>query len=131
MLSPSVAATSAACVKSYRPRVCLQRHGHAGHAEQCPFERARHGPRIRHIVSQVVALVDARDDEIRQALEDLGDGDVDAVGRRAVHAVDSIADPLETQRASQRQRMADGARLLHRRDDGHVAETAESVRQRL
>ena len=69
----SVAATCAACVKSYCAPRRLQRHGDARHAEQRAFERARHRPRIRHIVAQVVALVDARDDEIRQPLEDLGD----------------------------------------------------------
>ena len=37
------------------------------HAEQRPFERARHRPRIRHVVAEVPALVDARHDEIRQA----------------------------------------------------------------
>ena len=49
-----------------RARRALQRHGDARHAEERPFERARHRPRIRHVVAEVVALVDPRDDEIRR-----------------------------------------------------------------
>ena len=63
-------------------------------------------------------------------LEDLRDRDVDAVGRRAVDGVHAIGDVLEPQRTPQRQRVADRARLVHRRDDGHLAERRERVGER-
>ena len=44
--------------------------------------------------------------------------DVDAVGRRAVHLVDAVAQLLHPQRPPQRQRVADRAGFDVRRDDG-------------
>ena len=66
--SAIVAAAAADGPKSYVPARALERHGDARHPEQRPFQRARHGPRIRHVVAEVVALVDAGHDEIRQAV---------------------------------------------------------------
>ena len=103
-----------------------QRHADAGNAEQRAFERAGDGPRIGDVVAEVPSLVDAGDDEIGQAVEDVRDGDVDAVGRRAVDGEDAIVDRLEPQRPPQRQRVADRARLGRRRDDRHVAELASA-----
>src|SRR5207302_2489467 len=74
--------------------------------------------------------IDPGDDEVRKALEDLRDGDVDAVGWRAVDGEHAVADRIETQRMTQRQRVADRARLLHGCDDGDVAERFERFRQR-
>ena len=100
----------------------LQRHGDRLIAEQRAFERARHRARIRHVVADIEAVVDAGDDEIGRAVQHLVDGDVDAVGRRAVDGVDAIADVLEAERPAQRQRVSDGAGLGLRRDDRHLAE---------
>ena len=79
------------------PRRALERHGDARNAQQRPLQRARHGARIRHIVAEVVALVDAGHDEVgRRARSMLRDGDVDAVGRRAVDLVDAVARAART-----------------------------------
>ena len=59
-----------------------------GMPEQRAFERARHRARIGDVVAEIPSLVDAGDDEIGQAVEHLRDGDVDAVGRRAVDRED-------------------------------------------
>jgi capsular polysaccharide export protein len=67
-----------------------QRHADAGDAEQGAFERASHGSRVGDVVAEIPALVDTRDNEIREAAEDLRDGDVDAIGRRAVYRVHAI-----------------------------------------
>ena len=48
--------------------------------------------------------------------------DVDAVGRRAVHAVDAVVDRLEPQGTAERERVTDRARFFDGRDDGDVAE---------
>ena len=77
---------------SYLSGVALERHRDAGHAEQRAFHRSGHGPRVGHIVAKVVSLVDAGHDQVGQPLVNLRDRDVDAVGRRAVHLVDTLAD---------------------------------------
>ena len=63
-------------------------------------------------------------------VEQLRERDVDAVGRRAVDLVNALADLLHPQRPAQRQRVADGARLDIRRDDGHVSEPAQRLGER-
>ena len=70
--------------------------------EQRAFERAGDGPGIGHVVADVQSLVDAGDDDVRRAVEDLVDGDVDAVGWRAVDGVNPRANLLEPQRPAQR-----------------------------
>ena len=75
--------------KSYAPRVERSDTAIAGHAEQRAFERARHRPRIGHVVAEVVALVDAGHHEVWQSLEHLRDRNVDAVGRRAIDTVNA------------------------------------------
>ena len=61
-------------------------------------------------------------------VEDVDHPEVDAVGRRAVDRVDALAQPLEAQRPGDGQRVADGARLPQRRDDGDVADRAAARR---
>src|SRR5205823_5239328 len=58
----------------------------ARNAEQRALERGRNRPRVRHVITEVPPLVDARDDQVRLLLDDVRDGEVDAVGRRAVDA---------------------------------------------
>src|SRR6266487_5637255 len=48
----------------------LERDGDPGHTEQRTFECARHGAGVRHVVAEIPALVDARDDKVRQPAED-------------------------------------------------------------
>jgi hypothetical protein len=52
----------------------------------------------REAAAQVPSFVDPGHHEIGQPPEDLGDRDVDAVGRRAIDAVDARLDVLEPQR---------------------------------
>ncbi len=104
-------------VRSVGPR---QRHGDARHAQERPFQRARHRPRVRHVVAEIVSLVDAGHDEVGQRAKQLRDPDVHAVGRRAVDFVHAIAQPLHPQRTAKRKRVTDGAGLDMRRDDGDI-----------
>ena len=61
----------------------------------------------------------------------LRDGDVHAVGRRAVDFVDPLPQPLHPQRPAQRQRVADRARFDVRRDDGDLAQPLQRGRERM
>src|SRR5581483_4802949 len=74
-------------------------------------------------------FVDSRHHEIGQRPEHLRDGDVDAVGWRALDAERAIVEALEPQRMTQRQRVADRTRFGHRRDDRHVSHGAQGIRQ--
>jgi hypothetical protein len=67
-----------------------ERHRHAPGCPAARLQRARHRPRVRHVVPDVVALVDARDDDVGRAAQDVRDGQVHAVGRRAVHREDAF-----------------------------------------
>ena len=110
-----------------RPDAPLERHRHARDPQQRSLQRARHGPRIRHVVAEVVPLVDAGDDEVGHGAGSvhLRQRDVHAVGRRAVDLVHAVAQRVHPQRPAQRQRMTDGAGLDVRRDDGDLAERRE------
>ena len=57
--------------------------------------------------------------------------EVDAVGRRAVDAVDAVADRFNAERPPQRQRMADRARLLQGRHDEHLAKRFHGIGERV
>ena len=113
------------------PVEILCRHGDCRNPEQRALERTGHRARIRHIVAEIPSLVDARDDEIGLLLDDVRDRQVHAVGRRAVDAVGLRPDRLDAQRTAQRERVADRARLLHRRDDRHISEMSQRRRERL
>src|SRR3546814_594102 len=63
-----------------------QRNGHRGQVEEAAFHRRGHGAGIDDVVTEVGGVVDAGHDDVRLVLEHAGDGDVDAVGGRAVHA---------------------------------------------
>ena len=99
-----------------------QRNGDAGNPEQGPFERPGHRSRIGDVVAEIPSFVDARHDEVRQPLEDVGDGDVHAVGRRPVDRKDALADRLEPEWMAQGERVADGARFEHGGHRRHVAD---------
>ena len=100
----------------------LERHRDARNPQQGPLHRPRHGPRIRHVVAEVVALVDAREDQVRRRIEQPGDRDVDTVGGRAVDLEDVRLALLDTQRPPQRQRVADRAGFDIRRHDDDLAQ---------
>src|SRR5205823_13760264 len=91
-------------------------------AEQRAFQRARDCPGIGDVVAEVPSFINTGHDEVRKAFQHLRDRDVDAVGRRAVDGEHALADVLYTQRMTERERVADRARLLDGRDDGDVAD---------
>src|SRR5262249_20171382 len=85
--------------------------------------------RVRHVIAQIPALVDARHDEIGKPFEHVRDGDVDAVGRRAVDRKNPFRDVFEAEWMAERQRVADRARLGDRRDDRHLADFTQRARE--
>ena len=108
----------------------LQRHRDRRIPKQGAFEGPGDGAGIRHIVTHIQAAVDARDDEVGRTVEDFVDADVDAVGWRAVDAIDTLADLLEPERPAQGERVPDRARFVLGRDDRDLAEPGQRRGQR-
>jgi hypothetical protein len=99
-------------------------------AEERGLARGTHRPRVEHVVAQVAAAVDARDDERRPARQQLHDREVHAVRRRAVHGEDACVDLLRPQRVLERQRLGARARLAVGRDQPDLAHALEGRRER-
>ena len=102
----------------------------AGMPSSAPSNAPGHRARVRHIVSEVPAFVDPGHDEIRKPAEDLRDREVHAVGRRAVDGEDIVGHRFEPERTPERQRVADGARFEHRRDDRDRTKRPERLGER-
>ena len=64
-----------------------------------------------------------------RAVEKLRERDVHAVGGGAVDLEDTFRDLLHPERSPQRQGMTDGAGLDIRRDDGHLAQPPQRIRE--
>ena len=98
------------------------------------FHRRADGARVRDVVAEVRAVVDARGDEVEAMLEVAEEGQADRVGRRAVDRVRGRAvgeDPLaHAQRPHQRLLVADRALVGLGCDDRHVAHRLERLLER-
>ena len=89
-----------------------------GTSSSAPFERGGDGAGVGDVVAEVRAEVDAGDDEIGPVVpHQLEDGQVDAIGRRAVDDVFVLAELQHPQRTVQRERMRRRALLAIGRDD--------------
>ena len=91
-------------------------------------------PRVRDVVAEVRAVVDARRDEVEAVAEVAEEGDADGVGRGAVDGVGerAVAErPLpDAERPHQRLLVADRALVRVGRDDGRVADRVERLLER-
>ena len=108
-----------------------ERDGERWDAEQRPLHRRRDRARVRDVVAEVRALVDARDDQRRARARRMPlIGEVHAVGGRAVDGEALRPELLDAQRPVQRERVAHRALLAIGRDDHHLAEGAERLGER-
>ena len=69
-----------------------QREGHGGQSEKSTLDRRGDGARVKRIVTEVLAVVDARDHHVVLEIEEPGDREVHAVGRCTR---DEVGVPLE------------------------------------
>jgi hypothetical protein len=95
--------------------------------QAAPLHRRRHGARIQGVVAEIAAGIDAGNDHIRQLVEQPGEGQVHAVGRRAVHAVEVTDSALDVQRVHQRERVRGAAAITVRRDDSELVATGTQL----
>ena len=101
-----------------------------GDVQQRSLERGGDRARVRHVIAEVRAEIDAGDDEIGPGiLHQLEDGQVHAVGRRTVDDPLVGLDLQQPERPVQRQRVRSGALLAVGRDDDDIAHLAAGRRQ--
>ena len=97
-----------------------QRHRDRRQAEEPAFHRGGDGARIDHVVAEVRGVVDAGNDDVGLLLQHPGDGDVDAVGRRAVDAPGVFVVANHADRHVQGQRIAGAGAVAVGRDHQHL-----------
>ena len=112
----------------------LERDGHAGDAEERPFDGRRHRARVKHVDPGVQSAVDAADDQIGRARAELEDADLDAIGGASLDGPTPAAfafgpafvaeDLLDDQRRQIGDRVAHAALFGGRGHDHHVAQGA-------
>ena len=89
-------ATRAAASRCAQP-FCDLRERDRRNAEQVAFHRRGDGARVERVVAHVGAVVDAGDDQVGPVLEQPGERDVDAVGRRAVDVAKAVGRRVYTE----------------------------------
>ncbi len=100
--------------------VLRQRDG--AHPVQGRFHRPAHGAGVERVLGDVVAAVDAREDEIgRIARQHLADPGQNAIGRRALDGEAPVAEPLEPHRPDVGHAMGHARLLEHGRDHPDLA----------
>ena len=102
------------------------RHGNCGDTAHGCFDGGSNGARIEDVAAQVVAVVDAGDDEVG-AFAELEQAEVGAIGGSATDRPDAGADFLDAQRVKQGERVRGCAALAIGREDvdiGYLGERA-------
>ena len=95
-------------------------HGERWYAQEITFGGGSDGTRINRVVAHVGAVIDARDDHLRQVVEQARDREVDAVGRRPVDEEEAVGSTPHGKRPVERQRVRRAGTVALRRDDGDV-----------
>ena len=104
-------------------------NGHARNPRGQSLHGRRDGPRVKHVLAHVGAVVDPGEHEIRLLRHEGIEREQHAVGRRPVHLVGAVAAACRPQRPVQRQRMRGRALLAIGSDDGHLPQLARGRRQ--
>src|SRR5204863_5836364 len=97
-----------------------ERDGERWYAQKIPLGGTRNGTRINRVVAHVRTVIDARDDHLRQVIEQPRDREMDAVGGRAVYEQKAVRSTSHGERPVQRQRVRSAGAVALRRDDGDV-----------
>jgi len=114
-----------------RPRGAQLRDGERRDPQDGAFERRRHRARVGHVVTDVAAAIDPRDEQVGLTLEHAQGPEIYAIGGRAVDGVDPVVDLPHCDRPMERQRVTGRTLFSIRRDDGHVAKRSQGIGQRV
>ncbi len=94
-------------------------------AEQIALRRRRDRSRVDRVIAHVRAQVDSRYHEIGKPIEKTGDGEMHAIGRRAVDEQESVRRATNGERPIERQRVRSSAPIGFGRDDGDLGARRE------
>ena len=109
--------------------VAGQRHGDRRQAEEAPFHRRRDRAGIDDIVAEVRRVVDAGHHDVGLEVEQSGQREMDAVGRRARDAVAAVVHAGDADGLVERQRIAGARAVAIWRDDGDAADDSQTFGQ--
>ena len=98
----------------------VERKGNCGNAEQIGFGGGGHGAGIEGVVAHIRAVVDAGKHPVGLEIGQAVQGEVDAVGGRAVDKIEAVGGFLDAQRAVERERIAGAAAVALGGDHAHV-----------
>ena len=114
-----------------RVRRRAQGNRDGGQAEEAPLDGRRHGAGIEHVIAQVRAVVDPGDHHVMLVVEQAGDREVHAVGRRALNVVDARLGLEHPQGHIEGQGVARATAIAVRRDDGDLGEVCERLLEKV
>ncbi|MEZ4436924.1 MAG: hypothetical protein R3F65_31390 [bacterium] len=98
--------------------------------EERGLHRASDGARVGDVVGEVGAAVDAADDEVGRARQQVVHGEVDAVGRAAVDCPAQRAAGQRAERAAEADHARDARLFAVGRDDGDLTDRGERLGER-
>ncbi|CPP10934.1 Uncharacterised protein [Bordetella pertussis] len=107
-----------------------QREGDRGDAEQVALAGRGHRAGIKRVVAHVGAVVDAGHHQVGTRIHQAGQGDVHAIGRRAVDVDEAVGSGAHRQRPVQGQGVRGAAVIRLRRDHGQFAQPGQRLDQR-
>ncbi len=106
-----------------------QRHRDRRQTKETAFHRSGHGAGIDDVVAEVRRVVDAGDDDVGLEVEQSGECEMHAVGRRARDAVTSVVHASDADRLIERQRITRAGAVAIRSDDGDAADDGQTLGQ--
>ncbi len=116
-------------IKRFRLGV-FQRHGDAGAAEEGSLDGRRHRAGVQDVYPGVGSGIETADDQVGRFLEQFQKGQLDAIGRPALHRpaqrlLGLVFHLLHQQRGQQRDGMSHGTLLSCRGDHRHFSQLFE------
>src|SRR5262249_28529347 len=111
------------------PRLAGERDRERRDAEQVALSRGRDRSRVDRIVAHVGPEVDARHDHVRHLVEQAGDGEMDAVGGRAVHEAEPVRRLAHGQGPVEGEGVRSAAEVALRCDYGDASQVCERGRE--
>src|ERR1700722_10172824 len=113
------------------PRLDAQRHRDGGETEKPALDRGRHRSRIQGVVAEIGSVIDPRHDDVVLEVEQAGNRQMYAIGRRAVDVVGVGVITGGAHRHIESERVAGAAAIPIRGHDGDGAKGPDRRAERV